>query len=106
MRGRDGGQTDFSFFDTGVDSIQQVSSVPVALGEFSQFFPDQLPLVVAHHLLERWVHVLEKKYPGLFEFHVCSRQMYLMCSQDIYLYYVVLAGDLHSLLTVIQGSED
>lgn len=32
--------------------------------------------------------------------------MYLMCSQEPYLYYVVLAGDLHGLLTVIQGSED
>lgn len=29
-----------------------------------------------------------------------------MCSRDPYLYYVVLAGDLHGLLTVIQGSED
>lgn len=56
--GRDGRETDFSFFDAGVDGIQQVSSVLVALGKFSQFFPNQLPLVVAHHLLECWVHIL------------------------------------------------
>lgn len=61
MCGRDRCKTDFSFFDAGVDSIQQVSSVLVALGEFRQFFPDQLPLVVAHHLLECWVHILKGK---------------------------------------------
>lgn len=55
---RDGCETDFSFFDTGVDGVQQVSSVLVALGEFSQFLPDQLPLVVAHHPFKRRVHVL------------------------------------------------
>lgn len=61
--GRDGLRrgTDFSFLDAGVDSVQQVGSVPVALGEFSQLLPDQLPLAVAHHLLECWVHVLGKK---------------------------------------------
>lgn len=52
--------TDLSFFDTGVDGVQQVSSVPVTLGEFSQFFPNQLPLVVTHHSLERWIHILEQ----------------------------------------------
>lgn len=60
---RDGRETDLSFFDTGVDSVQQVSSVLVALGEFIHFFTDQLPFVVAHHLFECWVHVLEIK-PG------------------------------------------
>lgn len=54
----DGCETDLSFFDTGVDGVQQVSSVLVALGEFGQFLPDQLPLVVAHHSLKRWVHIL------------------------------------------------
>lgn len=54
----DGCETHLSFLDTGVDGVQQVSSVLVALGEFSQFLPDQLPLVVAHHPLKRWVHVL------------------------------------------------
>lgn len=54
----DGCETHLSFLDTGVDGVQQVSSVLVALGEFSQFLPNQLPLVVAHHPLKRWVHVL------------------------------------------------
>lgn len=53
--------TDFSFFDTGVDGVQQVSSVLVALGEFSQFLPDQLTLVVAHHPFKRWIDVLGQK---------------------------------------------
>lgn len=57
----DGCETDFSFFDTGVDGVQQVSSVLVAFGELSQFLPDQLPLVVAHHPFKGWVHVLGQK---------------------------------------------
>lgn len=57
---RDGSVTDLSFFDTGVDCVQEVSPVLVALGEFSQLFPDQLPLVVAHHPLKRWVDILGK----------------------------------------------
>lgn len=48
----------------------------------------------------------EIKYTTLVTFHICLRWMCLMCSQNPYLYYVVLAGDLHGLLTVIQGSED
>lgn len=107
MCGRDGCETDFSFFDAGVDGIQQVSSVLVALGEFSQFFPNQLPLVVAHHLLECWVHILEGKtvhelvkIPHVFQADVPD------VFTEPYLNHVVLAGDLHGLLTVIQGSED
>lgn len=50
--------TDFSFLDAGVDGVQQVGPVLVALGKFSQFLPDQLPLVVAHHAFKRRVHVL------------------------------------------------
>ena len=57
-RRTDGHVTDLSFFDAGVDGVQQVGPVLVALGEFSQLLPDQLPLVVAHHALERRVHVL------------------------------------------------
>lgn len=60
----DGCATDLSFFDTGVDGVQQVSSVLVALGEFGQFLPDQLPLVVAHHPLKRWVHILGQNQEG------------------------------------------
>lgn len=56
----DGCGTYLSFFDTGVDCVQQVSSVLVTLGELCQFLPDQLPFVVAHHPLERWVHVLRQ----------------------------------------------
>lgn len=54
----DGCQTDFSFFDAGVDGVQQVSPVFVTFGELSQFLPDQLPLVVAHHPFKGWIHVL------------------------------------------------
>lgn len=50
--------TDLSFLDACVDGVQQVGSVLVALGEFGQFLPDQLPLVVAHHPFKRGVHVL------------------------------------------------
>lgn len=50
--------TDFSFLDARVDGVQQVSSVLVALGEFGQFLPDQLPLVVAHHPLKCRVDIL------------------------------------------------
>lgn len=50
--------TDFSFFDACVDGVQQVGSVLVALGEFGQFLPDQLPLMVAHHPLKCGVHIL------------------------------------------------
>lgn len=50
--------TDLSFVDTGIDCVQQVSSVLVTLREFSQFLPNQLALVVAHHPFERWVHIL------------------------------------------------
>ena len=61
----DGCVTDLSFFDAGVDGFQQVGSVLVALGEFSQFFPDQLPLLVAHHPLKRWVHILGQNKEGV-----------------------------------------
>ncbi len=54
----DGWETDLSFFDAGVDGVEQVSSILVALGEFGQLLSDQLPLVVAHHPLKRWVHIL------------------------------------------------
>lgn len=47
-----------SFFDTRIDGVQQVGSVLVALGEFCQLLPDQLSLVVAHHPLKRWIHIL------------------------------------------------
>lgn len=50
--------TDFAFLDARVDGVQQVGPVLVALGEFGQFLPDQLPLVVAHHPFECRVHVL------------------------------------------------
>lgn len=53
--------TDLSFLDAGVDGFQQVGSVLFTLGEFGQFLPDQLPLVVAHHPLERRVHVLKTR---------------------------------------------
>lgn len=53
--------TDFSFLDACVDGVQQVGSVLVALGEFGQFLPDQLPLVVAHHPFKCRVHVLGGK---------------------------------------------
>lgn len=53
--------THFSFLDACVDGVQQVGSVLVALGEFGQFLPDQLPLVVAHHPFKRRVHVLGRK---------------------------------------------
>lgn len=54
----DGCRADLSFFDTVVDGIQQVSSVLVTLGKFSQFLPDQFSFVVAHHPFKRWVHIL------------------------------------------------
>lgn len=55
------GGTDFSFLDAGVDSVQQVGSVLVALGQFGQLLPDQLPLVVAHHPLKCRVHILRRE---------------------------------------------
>lgn len=33
-------ETHLSFFDTGIDGVQQVSSVLVALWEFGQFLPN------------------------------------------------------------------
>lgn len=65
MVGRMDGWTDLSFFDTSVDGVQQVGSVLFTLREFGQFFPDQLSLVVAHHPLERWVHILERNQEGV-----------------------------------------
>lgn len=62
LSGTQGGcDTDFSFLDAGVDGVQEVGPVLVALGEFGQFLPDQLPLVVAHHAFKRRVHVLGEK---------------------------------------------
>lgn len=49
-----------SFLDAGVDGVQQVGAVLVALGQLGQLFAHQLPLVVAHHPLEGRVHVLEE----------------------------------------------
>lgn len=53
-----GYRTDLSFFDTVVDGVQQISSILVTLGKFSQFFPDQFPFVIAHHPFKCWIHVL------------------------------------------------
>lgn len=54
-------ETHLSLVDAGVDGVQQVGSVLVALGEFGELLADQLPLVVAHHPLKRRVHVLGQK---------------------------------------------
>lgn len=61
---RTDGVTDLSFLDAVVDGVQQVGSVLVALGEFGQLLPDQLPLVVAHHPFKCWVHILGHKQRG------------------------------------------
>lgn len=71
-----GGDTDFSFLDAGVDGVQQVGPVLVTLGEFGQFLPDQLPLVVAHHAFKRRVHVLEGKDEEDGDFFIESEWFY------------------------------
>lgn len=59
LRWMHGFMTHLSFFDACIDRVQQVSSVLVTFWKFYQFFPDQLPTVVTHHPLKRWVHILK-----------------------------------------------
>lgn len=50
--------THLSLLDARIDGVKKVCPVLVTLGQLSEFFPQELPFVVAHHPLEGWVDIL------------------------------------------------
>lgn len=50
--------THLSLLDAGIDGVQEVCPVLVTLRQVSEFFPQELPFVVAHHPLKGRVDIL------------------------------------------------
>lgn len=52
------GSTHLSLLDARVDGVQEVCPVLVTLRQVSEFLPQELPFVVAHHPLKGRVDIL------------------------------------------------
>lgn len=47
-----------ALLDARIDGVEKVGPVLVAFGQLGELFPEELPLVVAHHPFEGWVDIL------------------------------------------------
>ena len=52
------GFTHLALLDAGIDGVEKVRPVLVTFGQLSEFFPQELTFVVAHHPFEGWVDIL------------------------------------------------